>query len=197
MSDEPTPISAARKEDSQLLDKMAQRLQRAERKLKNLQWSIVLVAVLACLPLLMRLDKAAVISGKSVIAESVLVQNTNGDIVAQFSAGRDGTPSISLFDANNKIRLLMSVGASGPSVSLLDPQQVSRATLSLNNKSDPSLSMSNADKLTRSVFSIDSEGSGRLVLYGAAGGLDRAAHDGRVHWTPAGSPPVDAFPRAR
>jgi hypothetical protein len=79
-------------------------------------------------------------------------------------------------------------------VSLLDPQQVSRATLSLNEKSDPSLSLSNADKLPRSVFAIDTTGSGHLVLYGTAGGLDLSAHNGRVRWTPSDGAPVDAVP---
>lgn len=66
--------------------------------------------------------------------------------------------------------------------------------LSLNDKSDPSLTMFNADKLPRSVFAIDQGGSGHLDLYGTAGGLDLAAHDGRVRWTPSGGAPVDALP---
>ena len=134
------------------------------------------------------------VSAKSVIAESFAVKSARGDIVAQFGASRDGSPSIVFLDANKKIRLMASVGASGPSVSLLDPQEVSRATLSLNDKSDPSLTMSNADKLPRSVFAIDAGGSGHLVIYGAAGGLDLAANDGRVRWTPLSGTPVDALP---
>jgi hypothetical protein len=42
-----------------------------------------------------------------------------------------------------------------PSLSLIDPQQVSRAVLSLNDQLDPSLTMFNAEKLPRAVFSID------------------------------------------
>ena len=53
--------------------------------------------------------------------------------------------------------------------------------------------MFNADKLPRSVFAVD-EGGGHLILYGTAGGLDLAAHDGRVRWTPSGGAPVDALP---
>ena len=91
-------------------------------------------------------------------------------------------------------RLMASVGTSGPSVSLMDAQEVSRATLSLNDKFDPSLTMFNADKLPRSAFGIDTAGSGHLVLYGSAGGLDLAASDGRVRWTPSGGAPIDALP---
>jgi hypothetical protein len=45
------------------------------------------------------------------------------------------------------------------------------AVLSLNDKSDPSLTLFNTDKVQRSVFAIDQGGSGPLVLYGTAGGL--------------------------
>jgi hypothetical protein len=87
------------------------------------------------------------------------------------------------------------VGASGPSVSLLDPQEVSRARLSLNEKSDPSLSMSNADRLTRSAFAIDNGGFGHLVLYGT--GRSRPYSP---RWPGALAPldgaPVEALPAA-
>jgi hypothetical protein len=69
--------------------------------------------------------------------------------------------------------------------------------LSLNDKSDPSLTLFNADKVQRSVFAIDQGGSGHLVLYGTAGGLNLAAHDGRVRWSPLGAAAVDALPVAK
>lgn len=171
-------------------DQLKTRLERAERNLKGLRFSIPGVAILACVAIFMQLVKPTA-NAKSVIAESVFaetfaVRNAEGNIVAQFGAGRDGSPSIAFFDATKKVRLMASVGVSGPSVSLLDPQQVPRAVLSLNDKSDPSLTLFNADKVQRSVFAIDQGGSGHLVLYGAAGGLDLAAHDGRVRWSPLG-----------
>jgi hypothetical protein len=142
----------------------------------------------------MHFDKPTVVSSKTVVAENFAVKNAQGDIVAQFGGSKDGSPSIALFDSNKKIRLVASVGASGPAVSLFDPSEVSRATLSLNDESDPSLTMLNADKLPRSVFAIDSGGSGHVVLYGTAGGLDLAANDGRVRWTPLSGTPVGALP---
>jgi hypothetical protein len=178
----------------QTIARLTSRLERAEKQLKGLRFAIPGLAVLAVVALFTQLDKPTVISAKSVIAESFAVRSARGDIVAQLSAGRDGSPSIVFLDANKKIRLMASVGTGGPSVSLLDPQETSRVTLSLNDKSDPSLTMFNADKLPRSVFAIDKAGSGHLVLYGAAGGLDLAASDGRVRWTPSGGAAVDALP---
>lgn len=185
-----TPVDQAQ----HTIARLTSRLERAEKQLKGLQFAIPVLAVLAVIPLFMQLDKPTVISAKSVIAEGFAVRSAGGDIVAQLGAGRDGSPSIAFLDTNKKIRLMASVGTGGPSVSLLDPQEVSRATLSLNDKSDPSLTMFNADKIPRSVFAIDTSGSGHLVLYGAAGGLDLASYDGRVRWTPLGGAPVDALP---
>ena len=189
-----TPSAPAQEQAQQTIEQLNSRLERAEAQMKSFRFAVPALAVLALLALFMKWDKPTVISAKSVIAESFAVRNAKGDLVAQMGADSDGSPSIVFLDANKKIRLMASVGASGPSVSLLDPQQVSRATLSLNDKSDPSLTMSNADKLPRSVFAIDKGGSGHLVLYGTAGGLDLAANDGRVRWTPSGGAPVDALP---
>jgi hypothetical protein len=189
----------AHEQTQQTIEQLKSRLERAERQMKGLQFSIPGLAVLTGVALFMQTglfnSKPTVISVKSVIAESFAVQSARGDIVAQLSASSDGSPSITFFDANKKVRLMATIGVSGPSVSLLDPQEVSRATLSLNDKSDPSLALYNADKLPRSVFAIDNGGSGHLSLYGTAGGLlDLAAHDGRVRWTPSGGAPVDALP---
>ena len=181
----------------QTIARLTSRIERAEKQLKGLRFSIPGLALIAVVPLLMQLDKPTVISVKSVNAENFAVRSARGDIVAQLGAGKDGSPSIVFLDSNKKIRLMASVGTSGPSVALLDGQEVSRATLSLNDKSDPSLTMSNADKQTRSALAIDQAGSGHLVLYGAAGGLDLAASDGRVRWTPSGGAPVDALPVTR
>ena len=194
MTDPQTPTAPAHEQAQPTIEQLNSRLERAERKLKGLQLTIPGLAVLAAVPIFMHLDKPTAINAKSIVAESFAVQSAKGDIVAQLSADRDGLPSLALLDANKKVRLMAWVGAAGPSVSLLDPQQVSRATLSLNEKSDPSLSLSNADKLTRSVLAIDTTGSGHLVLYGTAGGLDLSAHNGRVRWTPSDGAPVDAVP---
>ena len=189
-----TPSAPAQEQVQQTIEQLKSRLERAEAQLKSFRFAIPALAVLALLALFMQWDKPTVISAKSVIAESFSVRNAKGDLVAQMGADSDGSASIVFLDANKKIRLMASVGANGPFVSLYDPQKVSRATLSLNDKSDPSLTMSNADKLPRSVLAIDKGGSGHLVLYGTSGGLDLAANDGRVRWTPTGGAPIDALP---
>ena len=199
----------AHEQTQQTIEQLKSRLERAEKQMKRLQLiSLPLLAVVFGVALLMQLQKPTVISAemisvkeaisaKSVFAESFAVQNARGDIVAELSTAATGSPSIAFFDAtgNKKVRLMATVGVSGPSVSLMDPQGVYRATLSLNDKSDPSLALYNADKLLRSVFGIDTGGSGYLSLFGTAGGLlALAAHDGRMRWTPSGGAPVDALP---
>ena len=194
MTDTQAPTAPADEQAQQTIQQLRSRLDRVEGQMKVFRFMIPGLAILAIATLFMQLDKPTVISAKSVFAESFAVQNAKGDIVVQMSADSDGSPYIAFRDADKKIRLIASVGVSGPSVSLLDPQGVSRATLSLNEKFAPSLTMSNADKLPRSVFAIDKGGSGHLILYGTAGGLDLAAHDGRVRWTPLVGAPVDALP---
>lgn len=190
-------IDTPQDEAQQNIGRLTARLERNEKHVKGLRFAIPGLAVLAIVALFTRLDKPAAISAKSVNAETFTVRSAKGDIVAQLGAGRDGLPSIVFLDVNKKVRLMASVGPSGPSVSLMDAREVSRATLSLNDKSNPSLTMSNADKLPRSVFAIDTAGSGHLVLYSPTGGLDLAASHGRVRWTPLGGAPVDALPVTR
>ncbi len=189
-----TPSATAQEQTLQTIDQLISRLERAEGQMKGLRFAVVGLAVLACVALFKQLHKPTTIAEKNIVAETFSVRNAKGDIVAQMGADSDGYPGIAFRDANKNIRLMASVNASGPSVSLFDPQRVSRAMLSLNEESEPSLSMSNADKLTRGVFAIDKGGSGHLVLYGTAGGLDLAANNGRVRWTPSGGAPVDALP---
>ena len=192
-----TASAPAQDQAQQTIEQLKSRLERAEAQLKAFRFTVPGFAILAVVAVFMQLDKPTVITAKSVIGESFAVRNAKGDIVAQMGAGDDGSPSIVFLDADKKIRLMVSVGPSGPSMSLLDPQQITRVMLSLNDKSDGSLTMSNADKLPRGVFAIDKGGSGHMVLYGAAGGLDLAANDGRVRWTPSAGAPVDALPRTK
>jgi len=195
MTDTRAPTIPAHEQAQQTTQQLRTRLDRVEGQMKVLvRFLIPGLSILAIAALFMQLNKPTVISAKSVFAEAFAVQNARGDIVVQMSADSDGSPHIAFRDANKKIRLIASVGASGPSVSLLDPQGISRAALSLNETFTPSLTMANADNLPRSVFAIDKGGSGHLILYGTAGGLDLAAHDGRVRWTPLTGAPVDALP---
>jgi hypothetical protein len=70
--------------------------------LKGLQLTIPALAILADVPLFMQFDKPTVIIAKSITAESFAVRSAKGDIVAQFSASRDGSPSIAFLDGNRR-----------------------------------------------------------------------------------------------
>jgi hypothetical protein len=177
-------------EPLQLTADLTLRLQRAEKELKGLRYVIPALAAI----ILVQLLAAHFDRPTTVTAEKYGLRNAKGDIVSLWSVDREGFPSMALLDADKKIRLMVSVSASGPSVSLMDAAQVTRAMLSLNPSSDPSLTFSNADKRSRSVLAIDTKGSGHLVLYGTGGGLDLAAYDGRVRWNPSDGAPVDVLP---
>src|ERR1700730_6563807 len=94
MTDTQTPTSPTHEQAQQTIEQLKSRLERAERQMKQLQFSIPGFAVLAAVVLFMHLDKPTVISAKSVTAESFAVQSAKGDIVALFSARRDGSARI-------------------------------------------------------------------------------------------------------
>jgi hypothetical protein len=195
MTDRKPDVHAAPLDDEQTIERLTARLARAERQLKGLQFAVPGLVILAVAAFAVQLLKPSPVHTETVVAETLGVKNSNGDVVVRLGTTADGAPSISFFDAQQKIRLMAGLSANGtPSLSLIDPQQVSRAVLSLNDQLDPSLTMFNAEQLPRAVFSIDTGGSGHLILYGAGGGLDLSAFDGRVRWNPRDGAPVDILP---
>ena len=84
-----TPVDQAQ----QTIARLTSRLERAEKQLKGLQFTIPGLAILAVVPLFMQLDKPTVISAKSVIAESFAVKSAGGNIVAQFGPAEMALPA--------------------------------------------------------------------------------------------------------
>jgi hypothetical protein len=198
MTDRQPQVHAAPLNAEQTIERLTARLARVEGQLKGLQFAVPGLVILAVAAFAMQLLKPSSVHTQTVVAETLGVKNSHGDVVVRLGTTADGTPSASFFDAQQKIRLMVGLSANGsPSLSLIDPQQVPRAVLSLNDQFDPSLTMFNAEKLPRAVFSIDggnTGGSGHLILYGAGGGLDLSAFDGRVRWNPRDGAPVDIMP---
>ena len=171
------------------LENMASHIQRQDRALKALRWSVLGATIMAAAAILASQWHATVNAGtikaKTLSVEILALRNETGKIVALISSTSDGTPHISLFDSREKVRLSIGLNQDGaPSVSLLDPEQVHRAVLSLNDHQDASLTMYNAAKLPRAALAVDSVSSGHMVLFGTGGGLNLSALDGRVQWTP-------------
>jgi hypothetical protein len=110
-------------------------------------------------------------------------------LVLDVSPSADGTPHISLFDAQRKVRLSIGLSATGsPSVTLVDPDQRPRAVLSLNDRQDPSLTLLDTAKAPRGLLALDTGGSGTIMLSGPNGGLALSSTDGRLGWNPAPAP---------
>jgi hypothetical protein len=143
----------------QTIERLTARLARVEGQLKGLQFAVPALVILAVAAFVMQLSKPSAVHPQTVVAESLGVKNAKGDVVVWLGTAADGAPTISFFDAQQKIRLMAGLSANGrPSLSLIDPQQVPRAVLSLNDQLDPSLTMFNTEKLPRAVFSIDAGG---------------------------------------
>jgi hypothetical protein len=191
-------VDAAPLNAEQTIERLTARLARVEGQLKGLQFAFPGFVIFAVAVFAMQLFKPSAVHTQTVVAESLGVKNAKGDLVISLGTTADGAASISFLDAQQKIRLMAGLSANGrPSLSLIDPQQVPRAVLSLNDQLDPSLAMFNAEKLPRAVFSVDggdTAASGHLIMYGAGGGLDLSAFDGRVRWNPRGGAPVDIMP---
>jgi hypothetical protein len=170
MTDRQPQVHAAPLNAEQTIERLTARLARVEGQLKGLQFAVPGLVILAVAAFAMQLLKPSSVHTQTVVAETLGVKNSHGDVVVRLGTTADGAPSASFFDAQQKIRLMLGLSANGsPSLSLIDPQQAPRAVLSLNDQLDPSLTMFNADKLPRAVFSIDggnTGGSGHLILYG-------------------------------
>jgi hypothetical protein len=173
------------------LENLASHIQRQDRSLKAMSWSVLGATILAAAAIISSQWHATVnadaVKAKTLSVETIALRNGTGKIVALISSSSDGTPHISLFDSREKVRLSLGLRQDGaPSVSLLDSEQGHRAVLSLNEHQDASLTMYNAAKLPRAALAVDSVSSGHMVLFGIGGGLNLSALDGRVQWTPVG-----------
>ena len=173
------------------LENLVSHIQRQNRSLKAMRWSLLGVTIMAAAAILASqwhgTVNAGTVKAKTLSAETIALRNGTGKIVALISSTSDGTPHISLFDSREKVRLSIGLRQDGaPSVSLLDTEQGHRAVLSLNDHQDASLTMFNAAKLPRATFAVDAVSSGHMVLYGAGGALNLSAVDGRVQWNPVG-----------
>lgn len=171
------------------LEHLAARIKRQERlAYRCIVLGLMIVSVGTVYALNSRMTLTAdSVTAKNLTAETIVLRNGTGKTVAQLLTTADGTPHILLFDDQEKLRLHIGLRRDGgPSVSLLDTEQGARAVLSLNDKQDATLSISNAAKVPRAVFGSDAGDSGHMVLYGTGGGLNLSATDGRVQWTPVG-----------
>jgi hypothetical protein len=176
------------------LERLATRLERQEGFTYGLRW-IVPVLLIAVLLLGAEhvLQPRMAFTADSITTGSVAVRNAAGDIVAWVSSSADGTPSIALFDAQNKLRLRIGLRSNGgPSVALIDPDQRSRAVLSLNDQQDPSLALFDTAMAPRGLLALGTGGIGTITLSGPSGGLFLSSTDGRLRWNPAPTPDAPA-----
>src|SRR5436309_10393503 len=84
----------------------------------------------------------------------------------------DGEPSLSLYDAQEELRLWVGIGEDGePGVVFYDKMGIARASLGLGEEGDPGIHLLDKDENLRAVLSLESNGEPGLDL------LDRNEKD--------------------
>lgn len=175
------------------VESLAARLDRQAQSMRLLWAAVAVLAIFAIAYTEMRRPdtiRATTLNADTVITETLSVKNKMGEIVALLASSSDGSPQISLFDREKKVRMSISLRANGaPSISLLDAD-AARAVLSLNDRQQPSLVFYEPNEANdqkgpqRVLLTVDTSGSGYLALFGRAGALNLASFDGRMKWTP-------------
>jgi len=131
------------------------------------------------------------VNADRIIAGTVALKNNKDEIVALLSSSSDGSPQISLYDRQQKLRMSISLRANGgPSISLLDADSGARAVLSLNDRQEATLVFNDPSEANdqkgpqRMLLGLDTSGSGFLRLLGMNGALNLSSGNGRMSWNP-------------
>jgi hypothetical protein len=181
------------------VESVAARLDR-QAQLMRLSWFVLASLAVFVIAWMRTPDtiRAKIVNADTVSAGTVALTNNMDEIVALLSSSSDGSPQISLFDRQKKLRMSLSLRANGgPSISLLDADSRGRSVLSLNDRQEPSLVFYEPTEPKdqkgpqRVMLTVDTSGSGYLALFGTAGALNLASFDGRMRWSPVTGTPQD------
>jgi hypothetical protein len=183
------------------VESLAARLDRQAQSMRLLWVAVVSVPMLwISFSGMWRSDKirATSLNADTVFAQTLALSNKMGEIVALLHSSSDGSPQISLFDRQKKLRMSLSLRANGtPVMSLLDADSRDRSVLSLNERHEASLVFYEPTEPNdqkgpqRVMLTVDTGGSGLLYLFGSAGALNLATGNGRMKWTPVGGTAQD------
>jgi hypothetical protein len=145
-------------------DALANQLQRLERAGRRNQvvvfaLAVLLIFVAFVLPML-----------RQEIAAERFVLKSAGVVRGSLAATSDGTPALSLYDAQGMLRMNLSMRADGsPDVVLNDSDGTVRAALRLSGDGVPSLFFVDASGDLKAVMGVPNDGLPALVLLGDQG----------------------------
>jgi hypothetical protein len=98
---------------------MAQRLDRVERESRRLRWLILGAFTLGAIAL--GLSQGVFDRTRTISAGTLLVRNSNGDVVASMGSNADGRPYLGFKDSKGSVVATISVGTDDrPSISFSD-----------------------------------------------------------------------------
>ena len=98
---------------------MAPRLDRVERESRRLRWLILGAFILGAIAL--GLSQGVFDRTRTISAGTLLVRNSNGDVVASMGSNADGRPYLGFKDSKGSVVATISVGTDDrPSISFSD-----------------------------------------------------------------------------
>jgi hypothetical protein len=153
------------------LEQLASRIAQLEQRLRSVALFLLAVIVFTALFQLWQ-----VLGHKNVDAERFVLRSSDGKTRAMLSTSSEGT-LLGMFDAGDKLRAMLSLGADGaPALLMDDADGTPRVLLSVLPNGVPSLGIYDAGKKLRAMLSTDPSGTPALTLYDAEQNL-RAKFD--------------------
>ena len=86
------------------------RLDRIERPIRTLRWSVVILAILVGIATVILVLRG---NERIIVAEHIAVKNAVGDFVAVLSTGSNGLPYLAFFNEQRKMRLFIGLDKDG------------------------------------------------------------------------------------
>jgi hypothetical protein len=138
-------------------------LERQNRRLKQCA-AVALVVVASAFSM------GQVASKKTVEANEFVLKNADGNVRAKLSIVPPNVgPQLSLLGENGKELVTLTVIGNAPFISLRDPNDQERLTLSVQNDDMPSIDLRNANRKSQIELTVSPAGWGMLALLDSDG----------------------------
>jgi hypothetical protein len=187
--------------NTELVERL-ERLERDNRRLKGfaiaaLALAVALTTIYATQPVPQRVTahefdvvdssgRARVSMGMALGEPSVSLSDAQGKVRAEMSIGPSGGPSICLTDAEGQPRVSMGIASRNVFISIYDAAGNGRASMGFSPSGGPVIGVSDAQDKSAIAMGLNPEGELGLTFQAAK---DRASVD--IHVAPSGSPRIE------